>query len=118
MSTPGRCGLCNVESMSLQSSPWGQVCRPCLGAKSRAARRGAPVAVPSQEARDEALREEGRQEERAEVVAWYRARARWCEAQIPSETEPWMDMVHASTADTLHAEADRIERGEHLKEGA
>lgn len=45
MSQPGHCGLCNVPSMFLQASQWGQVCRLCLRAKSRKAVRGASVAV-------------------------------------------------------------------------
>jgi hypothetical protein len=42
---PGRCGLCGTESTFLQASPWGQVCRLCLRAKSRKAVREASVAV-------------------------------------------------------------------------
>jgi hypothetical protein len=39
------CGLCGVLSSYLVVSQWGQVCRPCLHAKSRAAVRGASVPV-------------------------------------------------------------------------
>jgi hypothetical protein len=45
MSQPGRCGLCDSDSLPLQASQWGQVCRLCLRAKSRKAVRGASVAV-------------------------------------------------------------------------
>jgi hypothetical protein len=81
--TPGHCGLCNVPSMFLQASQWGQVCRLCLRAKSRKAVRGAsvPVQAPVEpqelpegwrealESWREALREEGRQQGRQEERA-------------------------------------------------
>jgi hypothetical protein len=73
---PGRCGLCGTASMFLVTSPWGQVHKHCLSAKSQAARRGASIAVPSQEVRDEALLEEGRQQERAAVQKELEAVAR------------------------------------------
>jgi hypothetical protein len=47
MSQPGHCGLCNVPSTFLIASPWGQVCRLCLRAKSRKAVREASVPVPA-----------------------------------------------------------------------
>jgi hypothetical protein len=113
------CGLCNVASYHLVASQWGQVCRPCLRAKH--AKPGAPARA-AQQARDETLREEGRQQGLREAteaaVALLRCRAvRYRASARLAEAGSLTARLQERSADVENLAANALERGEHLKEG-